>query len=140
MSGLMDMAVMDVVMTRQRNRNKRQKDRNKANWKRNNPNWRKTTNANSIRRGVRIKNAHDHHRGMSQLKEDLGDPRPNGMSLSLINPCSESCYWSNGTRLSLDPSDYIWEPVKVNVDRARQQTIAMFLNGDLDINGQPVHR
>lgn len=75
------------------------------------------TRARQLLRGERIMNQVSHHRGMAKLKEWMGDPRPEGLTLSLINPDSPNAYWGRvaGTkggqpyRLSTSPSDYVWE-------------------------------
>ncbi|MEX1264952.1 MAG: hypothetical protein WEE66_13645 [Actinomycetota bacterium] len=50
---------------------------------------------------------------MAALKARLGDPRPPGMTLSLIRPDSPNAYdgWDQRVtyRLSTDPADYVWE-------------------------------
>lgn len=69
--------------------------------------------ANRLAQGVRIQNLPDHHTGMAILKARRGDPRPEGMTLSLVNPWGPSTYWGycnqKPHRLSTDPDDYIWE-------------------------------
>ena len=70
-----------------------------------------------LKGGHRILNYGKHHYAMAALKAALGDPRPQGMTLSLTNPTSASAYWGyyhrNGTRvsyrLSTNPDDYVWE-------------------------------
>lgn len=78
-----------------------------------------------LRRGEQIKYRQDHHRGMALFKEWLGDPRPKGMTLSLINPESPFVYLGkkhNGIEwrpylLSTNPDDYAWESIQENQRR-----------------------
>lgn len=70
-----------------------------------------------LAKGDQIQNYGQHHYGMAKLKEKRGEPRPKGMTLSLINPEGPDSYWGyfnrNGEkqsyRLSSNPDDYVWE-------------------------------
>lgn len=69
--------------------------------------------ADQLARGQRLMDQPSHHKGMAALKARLGDPRPPGMTLSLIRPDSPNAYdgWDQRVtyRLSTDPADYVWE-------------------------------
>lgn len=85
--------------------------------------------------------------GMALWKAEEGDPRPEGMTLSLINPISPSCYWgyhkvrSRPSRLSLCPDDYIWESRSDNGARTAAQIILMAQARILDVvDGEVVYR
>ncbi len=86
--------------------------------------------ANQLRRGDRIMNYGDHHQGMAELKAQMGDPRPPGLELSLINYDGPSSYWGYAYkhrnrvpyRLSTNPRDYVWETGAEN--SARPETLA----------------
>jgi hypothetical protein len=75
------------------------------------------TLARRLERGDRVLDLRDHHQGMTKLKEWLGDPRPAGLELSLVDPWGPNAYLGyahpNGQRveyvLSTDPADYVWE-------------------------------
>ncbi len=81
--------------------------------------------ANQIKRGDQIKNAPCHHIGMAELKSQMGDPRPEGMTLSRINDDGPSVYlgydYRRGRRinyrLSTNPKDYVWESTAENLAR-----------------------
>jgi hypothetical protein len=93
-----------------------------------------TAYASQLARGGQISNAHDHHRGMAELKAKLGDPRPAGMTLSLVNFDSPDTYdgyaYRSGERkpyrLSTNPDDYVWETHAENDarDAARRSAAA----------------
>jgi hypothetical protein len=78
--------------------------------------------ASQLSRGIQIKSYVSVHVGMAELKRQLGRPRPPGMTLSLVNPDSPSCYdgyaYHKGERvvrrLSTDPDDYAWETYSEN--------------------------
>jgi len=83
-------------------------------------------------RGEQIFDHASHHTGMAKLKEWMGDPRPEGMQLSLVNLQGSAMYrgwvYCNGQRLpyllSLDPRDYRWETPQRNALRYhREQTL-----------------
>lgn len=67
--------------------------------------------SNRLRRGEKIVNKSAHHQGMAELKSQLGDPRPEEMTLSLVNYWSIDSYWGHHGRkryrLSINPEDYI---------------------------------
>ena len=73
--------------------------------------------ARRLAEGQRVANARSHHFGMAALKASLGDPRPDGMTLSLAGDSPSVyegyAYSRNGERvpyrLSTDPDDYVWE-------------------------------
>lgn len=102
--------------------------------------------ARKLERRERIRHASHHHKGMAELKSQRGSPRPEGMTLSLINPCSLNCYWgrdysrgsSKQTRLSVNPDDYTWESIQDNGRRSKNQMLLMFSEGFIDINGDPI--
>lgn len=104
--------------------------------------------ADKLSRGERVRQAPNHHEGMSRLKSMIGDPRPEGMTLSLISPDSPSSYWGyrhkdrNGelrpARLSTDPADYIWEDVHTNKARRTSEIIQMYKAGVLSEDGEPI--
>src|ERR1017187_10222826 len=83
--------------------------------------------AAQLEHGERIQHIGHHHAGMSELKRQLGSPRPSGRTvsgkrslwtLSLISPDSPSAYDGHGGyRLSTDPADYEWETMSQNVMR-----------------------
>ncbi len=78
------------------------------------------TGAKRLQRGEQIKHYPAHHLAMAYLK----GPRPEGATLSLINPDSPSCYVGIGTRnelyvLSTNPNDYVWETLSANIKRGR---------------------
>lgn len=68
-----------------------------------------------LQRGEQIRSASNHHQGMTGLKALLGDPRPEGLTLSLVGWDSPDAYWGwdHGRdcayRLSTNPADYAWE-------------------------------
>lgn len=76
-----------------------------------------------LMRGERVYDKSSHHKAMAKLKALMGDPRPEGMELSLVNPDSPYAYWGrNGKswyRLSTDPADYVWETAAENKARGR---------------------
>jgi hypothetical protein len=80
--------------------------------------------ARKLARGERISSGDAHHTGMAELKARLGDPRPEGMDLSLVRVRAETAYWgsSHGRPwlLSTDPRDYAYETRAQNM--ARQPT------------------
>lgn len=100
----------------------------------------------ALKKGSPQKNPNVHHRAMSSIKAELGDPRPEGMTLSLINPVSKDCYWGRKLvggaekkcRLSTNPGDYIWEDLSSNVSRNLHQWLMMYEYEVIDINGQPI--
>ena len=73
--------------------------------------------ARQLERKEQIQNMSNHHKGMARLKEWMGDPRPEGMTLSLVNHDGPEAYdgytHKKGKRvpyrLSTSVSDYIWE-------------------------------
>jgi len=78
-----------------------------------------------LAKGLPIMKRSHHHQAMALLKAELGDPRPNGMTLSLVGWDSPAAYWGFTTtkgerrpyRLSTDPDDYIWESLSDNIAR-----------------------
>lgn len=82
--------------------------------------------AKQLQRGEQIKDPSHHHKGMAKLKEMLGDSRPEGLELSLINWDSPDAYWGwdtnkrRGCRLSTNPIDYAWETRAENMARLRK--------------------
>ncbi len=79
--------------------------------------------ANQILRGDQIEDYSNLHRGMAELKSQLGDPRPEGLELSLVNYWGPDSYWGwhagvkRRHRLSNNPADYVWETHNENVAR-----------------------
>jgi hypothetical protein len=75
--------------------------------------------ARQLERGDQVANRANHHLGMALLK----GPRPDGMTLSLVNPWGPASYWGyndrrgNRYRLSTDPNDYVWETHTENLRR-----------------------
>jgi hypothetical protein len=86
--------------------------------------------ARQLMRGERIANQGQHHEGMAKLKEWMGDPRPEGMQLSLYRFDSPSVYegvWKGQPYLlSMNPLDYRWETQADNLarDRARREAVS----------------
>jgi hypothetical protein len=90
-------------------------------WKKRHPErveqYRLRSYARQLERGEQIQSWAHHHKGMALLKAQLGDPRPSGMTLSLLHFDSLGCYWGyeqrkgerRPYRLSIDPADYVWE-------------------------------
>jgi hypothetical protein len=78
---------------------------------------------------VQIQSWSDHHNAMAVLKGS----RPEGMTLSLVNPDSPSAYtgygYYNGRRcpyrLSTDPDDYVWESQLDNMHRGQPMRAAV---------------
>lgn len=78
--------------------------------------------ARNLMRGKQIRDLGDHHAGMAKLKEWMGDPRPEGMTLSLVGDgpaCYDGTSKGRAYRLSADPRDYVWESFRENVARRR---------------------
>ena len=83
--------------------------------------------ARRLARGKQILNTGNHHTGMAELKALMGDPRPEGLTLSLINYDSPDVYlgydYRRGKRvpyrLSTNPDDYAWETQAENLARRR---------------------
>jgi hypothetical protein len=78
--------------------------------------------ARQLMRGERILHSGNHHTGMAKLKEWMGDPRPEGMQLSLVRGGSPNAYWGRSRRetpqrLSTNPMDYAWETCAENIAR-----------------------
>lgn len=74
----------------------------------------------------RIGNPDTLHKRIVRLKTEAGQPRPEGLTLSLVNAVGPNTYWSNWCvlwnmpyrrRLSMDPDDYEWEDHIVNLQR-----------------------
>jgi hypothetical protein len=90
-------------------------------WKKNSRRYERNhaaAKAKLLAQGKELKWYTDHHRAMAVLKE----PRPEGMTLSLVNPESPSAYWGlirkdQPYRLSTDPNDYVWESAGDNIRR-----------------------
>jgi hypothetical protein len=74
---------------------------------------------------VKIADRSNHHKGMSERKRQLGDPRPEGLELSLVNDDSPDVYEGHDHkrgkrvpyRLSTNPADYRWETPSENAER-----------------------
>lgn len=69
--------------------------------------------ADQLERGEQIPNYGALHLGMAALKARLGDPRPDGHELALINHDGPDTYVASsgngaGSRVSTNPSDYGW--------------------------------
>jgi hypothetical protein len=83
--------------------------------------------ADQLERGELIHSASSHHLGMAAWKAQQGDPRPEGMTLSLATLDGPGLYLGyinrNGEKvpylLSRDPDDYIWETLADNVARGK---------------------
>ncbi len=83
------------------------------------------TYANRLNRGEQTGGMSNHHKGMAELKSQMGDPRPPGLELSLVNYWGPDSYWGyshrNGERvpyrLSTNPGDYVWETPAENAAR-----------------------
>jgi hypothetical protein len=82
--------------------------------------------AAQLARGKRIAIATAHHKGMAELKAQLGQPRPAGLELSLVDFWgSATAYWGykhyRGARvpypLDTDPENYCWETREQNLAR-----------------------
>lgn len=90
------------------------------------------TLARQLARGEQIMNYNRHHQGMARLKADQGDPRPPGMTLSLVDFDGPAAYWGfsyqDGKRvpyrLSTDPAAYVWESMAANNARRGQSGVA----------------
>jgi len=80
-----------------------------------------------LQRGERVMDGYHHHKAMALWKAELGDPRPEGLTLSLVNLDSPSVYEGHRLRkgkrypwmLSTDPGDYVWETLAANNRRKR---------------------
>ena len=81
--------------------------------------------AAQLARGEQIAGCPNHHTGMAELKAQLGDPRPEGLQLSLVNWDGPDSYWGYTRkkgervpyRLSTNPNDYAWETQAENEAR-----------------------
>ena len=85
--------------------------------------------AQQLQRGEVLMWASNHHRGMAAWKEELGDPRPDGLTLSRV--CLTDCpdgyagwQYSRGKRapyrLCMNPDHYTWETLRDNLRRRFQ--------------------
>ena len=88
---------------------------------------RRKSYARKLARFEQILHTPSHHMGMAELKASLGDPRPKGLTLSLVNYDSQDAYWGHGYsggkrvpyRLSTNPDDYAWESQAENIARKK---------------------
>lgn len=85
--------------------------------------------AAQLQRGDKVQSRSAHHAGMAELKRQMGDPRPEGLMLSLTNWDSPSAYDGytiirgerKPYRLSADPADYAWETRSENEMRKPEE-------------------
>jgi hypothetical protein len=107
--------------------------RGSVKWNRNHPDQKAENELKALRAGNQTASPHRLHSTMARLKAELGDPRPPGMTLSLINVDSPSAYWGyrwrdgerKPYRLSTNPDDYAWETMSVNHLRKKQQQLSL---------------
>src|SRR5437773_2026271 len=70
--------------------------------------------ADKLERGEQLPWLSDHHAGMAELKARLGEPRPRGMELSLVDYWGPDSYWGKNSntgrryRMSTSPTAYVW--------------------------------
>jgi len=112
-----------------------------AEYQRTNPERTARSCARQLMQGERIVSVASHHRGMAKLKEWMGDPRPEGMTLSLVDPDSPSAYVGRNASterpyiLSTNPADYVWESIADNIRRGKPTTFLIpgtYTSDDLD--------
>jgi hypothetical protein len=102
--------------------------------------------AERIEAGEQIMYCSKHHAGMAVLLARLGRPRPEGMTLSLVNWDSEFAYWGYSRRggkryahrLSTSPDDYVWETQAENNARRKYDVSRPEVSGNRDTAGGEV--